>query len=679
MNLAIPIISVIVAFAVIHTLNREVRPARRDIGLLHSIGIAAIVLLCIYLGFYVKVRCFDSWAFYPFIEALCAIAFILLVFQLVLALFRLLIGVSLTEQDIHICFGGDIEADRVFADTLKVSLALKAPASVYLFDIHEFERMQDAYQHSAAVGTFIYILSDKLVSDDSVRSKLLMTGQKASIPGYMYFYICHDTTYKELRESYPEMEDLGDRVMIGDDNAVKAMLEQAVAYACRRPKIMRRLRRLVAACFLPSHAGVLVGTLLPLLYGSAPIVWLLLFASASAPCIRAMVPDFLLAVAACQFVALLIHRQRAFDFWPFLGSRLNCTLSTHACAQQSTWMRSVLGFWAWSDDTHARNKKEVHEERCLTSEQSLHSLRAWSGLIMESRLYTLTVLFAGGFAVFLCSRNIPHAEILVLLGGMLGLALPPWVAWSQRLVKHIGYWRLGLTSSELDRTATFFRIDSLNDRFIGNLSYLSHKMLRSWLRQKPRVFISYSWTADEKRGLAPTVHQTLKKLGIDHFYDKNNIRSEFAAWRASVSDALTSCTHVLLLLDDSMPANQVVDREIRTAVQRLHTDIFPSFICVAEPQTVASLLAKEDIPFELRWLLEWTPCISPQEATCSHILEAVIRQRTRQGRLADFATMLFPGKYMKLFLSRYQVPVSTNDLGMSNEQDKPSVRGRLRR
>jgi len=654
MNLTIAIAAIGVTFAAIRTLNREVRPHRSDIGPVRSIAIAALVLACIHGGAYAKAKYLDPHGLDPIIHVLVAVSFLLLLLQLVKTVFRLLLGVPSLDRDIHICFGGDIEEDRAFAADLLSSLSRSAPASVHLFDIHECERRQDAYQPSGAAGTFIYVISEEFVRDDEVRSKLLITGQKADIPGYMYFYICRGTKYENLRRTYPEMEELGDRVMIGDDqkddekdDPVRNLLEQVVAHALRRPLIMRRLRRLMAMCFLPSHAGVLAGVFIPWLYASAPFVWLLMVMAFFSPGIAERLPNAILAIGVCQYVSLLLYRQRALDFWPFLGSRLNFDLSQCPHSGAGTWNRRSLSFQEWVNGTRARRHLGDHAQSLLDAEQSTRSVRSWSGLVLESRLYTLLVICGGGLAVTLFSIQARGALSWMLPGVTVGMLYSPWVAWSQRFVRRIGYWRLGLMSEELNRTESFFRVQTLGRDFGINLSYRSHKVHRSWLPEKPRVFISYSWASDEKRSLAPTLHRILTELGIDHFYDKESIRSEFASWRASVSDALMNCTHVILLLDDAMPTHQVVDREIRTAVQRLHTEVFPSFICVAEPQTMEFLLSKEDVPFEFRWLLEWAPCISPRQARQESLLNTVITQRSRQGRARDFITLLFPDAYLK--------------------------------
>ncbi|MBU1712410.1 MAG: TIR domain-containing protein [Proteobacteria bacterium] len=666
MNPLLPAVSIVIAFATIFILNRECERVDRNVGPLHSVGIAVLALLCVSTGFYLARKYSDAYSY-----SLGVRAFMLLVLGAVslcaiLMIFRRIIGLPSCSQgkgnetDIHIHFGGDIKDDRAFAYSIRSQLVSSAPASVSMFDIHEFERRQDDYQDANSAGTFVYVISESFVSDASIRQKLVQTTQKAVIPGYMYFFLLRGTSYQSLRATYPEMEKLGNRVMIGTEPDLRTMLDEVLACARSRPLMMRHLRRFARTKHWISFAGVLAGTFLPWLYATAPIVWLLLVLSVYTAAFEQQVPHFLLTLAVCQFVALLLHRQRALDFWPFLGSCLNWKLDSRANLNQSPWTRPVLGFWRWTKDTHARRRSDRRHDRSLHAEEFVRSLRVWSGMVLRSRAYTLAVLLGGGLPTLLFGLHSPSAVSWALLGGMLGLVLPAWVSWSQQLVKRMGYRRLCLTDEELDRTSRFFRLESLSKKFfVGNLSFLSHRMHHDWFRQKPRVFISYSWTVDEKHGLAPDLHRVLTDLRINHFYDKDSIRSSFASWRASVSDALMQCTHVLVLLDPSMPAQQVVDREIRTAVQRLHTDIIPSIICVADADTVKVLLDKKDLPFELRWLLEWAPRISPREARDPIIVESILRQRTRQGRFRNFFTLIFPGSYLRSFIIRNSIPVSS--------------------
>lgn len=685
MHSLIPIFSIAITFVAIFILNREGKRVHRNVGPLHAVGLAVVVLLCIRTSFYLKYRYLDALSLPPVAQTLMLIVFATVILYAVLMVFRRILGIvshstgKENEGDICICFGGDIDDDRALAYSIQSQLASSAPASVNIFDIHDFERRQDDYQDPEAAGTFVYVISESFVGDASIRDKLVQTAQKAGIPGYMYFFLLRGISYQRLRDTYPEMEELGNRVMIGTESDLRTMLDEVLACARNRPLMMRRLRRFAGTKHWLSVAGVIGGLFLPWLYATAPIIWLLCMLSVYAPAFEGRVPHFVLALAVCQFVALLLHRQGAFDFWPFLGSCLNWRLDSGADLQQSPWTRPVLGFWKWAEHTYARRRSDARHDRCLDAEESVRSLRAWSGLVLKSRLYTLAVLLGGGLTTLLFARHTPNAGNWALLGGALGLALPAWISSSQQFVKRIGYWRLGLTDEELDRTSRFFWLEALSDRFAGNLSFLSHKMHRSWLRQRPRVFISYSWVADEKRGLAPDLHRVLTDLAIDHFYDKDSIRSRFASWRSSVSDALMRCTHVLVLLDDSMPAKQVVDREIRTAVQRLHTDILPSFVCVADSHTIKALLEKVDVPFELRWLLEWAPRISPSEASDPSVIESVIRQRTRQGRFRDFLSLLFPSACLKSFLVGCRVPLSYDGERDVSEQDESSVRGRPRR
>jgi len=134
----------------------------------------------------------------------------------------------------------------------------------------------------------------------------------------------------------------------------------------------------------------------------------------------------------------------------------------------------------------------------------------------------------------------------------------------------------------------------------------------------------------------------LSHLGVKTFQDVRDIRSRFAAWRCQVVKPLIDCTHIFFVLGPDVLASRTIHIELKTALYRHHVELLPSIVCVADAETAAALLARQELSNELRFVLENCPRITRAESTDPLVLMHILRQRRRQTLWESWKATLAP-------------------------------------
>jgi hypothetical protein len=564
------------------------------------------------------------------------------------------------EVDIH--FAGDDPSDRAFAESLAEQV--RPFARPVFRDVDELDRLdeQGVPRPVALPGAPIFILSPSLLAKDWNRRKLLNATPRAGVMKHTGFFVCRGITLSELRGRYPDLDPLFFRVSIGDETQIPELLAELRAYcdflAHRLPSALRVLAVMQLSTLVQFLGYVLwplgfLSVVLPL----PLVVWLVMDLAQVAAWkagLLAAVSLFGLGWWSAFFPAM--------DLWPWLGRRWRFPRpdpdGDETLGVDPAYCR------AWPSRGLLAPPPENHSGALCTDQDLQCACIWWLDRSRRARLWAVLRSLWMALPALLCLTRLPGYGALALALFAAGLLYPPLYYWTSNRMRIVSYWRLGLTDEELDRTGRFFfplarhqLLMTASEQRLAFRLWLDSQTLggpkrqRLWFRPRPRVFVSYSWHTPAEVALAGEIAAALRDAGVEVFLDKRDI-GRFGAWRARVSEAIMRATHVIVVAGSDAAAARVFPREIRAAFQRLYTEMLPSFLCVAEPETVPGLIAGPDLPLELRFLLSWCPALSPREARNPALLLALLRQRSRQGLVRDWLCGLFPGVALPLLQKR---------------------------
>ncbi|MBE0690258.1 MAG: hypothetical protein IH587_09085, partial [Anaerolineae bacterium] len=230
----------------------------------------------------------------------------------------------------------------------------------------------------------------------------------------------------------------------------------------------------------------------------------------------------------------------------------------------------------------------------------------------------------------------------------IGIIFPSLFYWATNLIRETAYWSKGLTPDELERTERFFLHAELEMSHIMR----SGTVRRVWFPKTDRVFISHAWEdAEPYQDAAQLLANICTLYDTPCFFDRRNIAEKFAAWRLKIVPHLLRCTHFSIVIGPDILKGDVVLRELKTAIQRWGTEVYPAIVCVVDHDVVEALLANEDLPHDLRFVLTQCPQLSLEDASHDEIVECVIEQRRFQGMLEDWRTLFNPRATYERFLN----------------------------
>jgi len=573
---------------------------------------------------------------------------------------------------VSIFFCGDDREDRELAD--RIAKAVEEYAEATLIDVDGLDRADERGEKrkEGFPGTPVFIVSSSMVSKDYYRAKLIDAAPLARMPGHMAFYICRGIRFSELKKQYPDLDPLFDQIMVGEEGDVDEMLDELQEYTSHKEELTRvprgfLLKSVLGMVFLPA-ARVLYYTYYVAFPASIATICFLLIS----PPQRIVWAD-VIACIALYGTGFCLNRLNALDFWPWLGRRWRLPSLDAPLGKLYSAPLDARSSFRWLADLCPLRPLEDSSHAYSTEEDLRFAVSAWFGLIRRARnLKLFQLLFLTIPAVAFLVDRPPTTWAWAVVSLMFGFVVPTLFLLTSDWIRKLAYLSIGLDSSELERTEEFFRPKGELMGGAIQLKGLSHpqarqkhqeeswalihsagsfSVRRSWFRRRDCAFISYAWADEAEQPVAEKLRGIVEGLEVECFFDRDRIRSKFSAWRSRVSLHLLDCTHVFLVLGRHVLGGQVVRREIQMSVQRWHTEVLPAVICVAEPDVVQQLRDDPTIPPELRFILDWCPRLTYEEAADPAVVEHLLRQRRRQGLFRDWLTLLTPLSTMRRTLT----------------------------
>lgn len=536
-----------------------------------------------------------------------------------------------TFHSVCIFYTGDDLDDREFAQDIANQIC--SFCSPQLINVDELERLDiaDVPRPEGFQGVPIYVLSPSMLRSPLYRQKLVKGTPNRNLPGRLVAYICRGLTTAGIRNQYPDLEQLFLDLMVGEEADLPSLVEELKAHIKSTPEQIGIIRRLwLLLQLLVVNGMFLVGIVghyayLATFLASLWLLWSLLLTNGQ-PDLEIKVSYYLLYSTGYS-----VNRVRPFDLWPWLGP-------------------------AWSIGNQPLGN---HQDSCCTQGSFLKAIRTWHKMVEKDRMLKLLVLIwlmIPGLATLAGSQRTWAAGAAAFVGG---LVMPRLWAAAIHHIRHWAYWNLGMTDEEMRHTARFFSYWGNGITTKLDYRYRSTRggqlmLHRPWLRKPPNVFISYVWRDEERIPVAAPLQQMILRMGVPCFLDRCQVPGKFASWRTRVADGILNCTHLFIVLGPHLREAHVMHSEIRTALQRWNTELEPSVVCVIDPE-VALTLGAEKLSSELQYLLHEAPKITYAEAVRPDIVAHLLRQRTRQGLLQDWLTLLWPANRLRRFLDMESV------------------------
>ena len=527
--------------------------------------------------------------------------------------------------NVHIFFCGDDSLDKELAHEIAQGIGCFDESCLH--DVDDLRRLdeQAGKRQERFKGIPIYILSHSILEKLDNRQSLAYASTMLGVLT-IAFFVCRGITREQITNEYPELEELCDKIMIGeirneeDTKEIICELVEEVKNSLELiPGIIKQKRDLSRKLKSRFPLSLIILFLAFLL---SPVGYIGLLAVFPLICFQIGVLSISAELIHGAYFLVLysfgfnLNRVPALDFWPWLGAQWK-----HSIGSDSDLYRAIA---AW---------QRVRQRTCL-----LH------GAQMLCTMEAILIMAE-------------HSSFLFTSGGIvtfsMGLAFPPLYYWATDWIRKSAYWNIGLTEKELARTFDFFGPTTGGELKQSSWSWMVH---RSWAQRKDNVFISYAWADNEfmkNQGLIPTPIQlanVLDELEIPYFLDTRRIEGRFAVWRPQVAGALLECTHLFLVIGPEVLKGEVIQREIELSRQRWHTEVFPSIICVVDPDVKERLLDDKNTPTRLKFTLDSCPQISHTELFFPDTVHQIIRQRRRQGLLNDWLAAMFPKSYLRRWL-----------------------------
>jgi hypothetical protein len=359
----------------------------------------------------------------------------------------------------------------------------------------------------------------------------------------------------------------------------------------------------------------------------------------------------------------VITRMPACDFWPWLGCRSRA--SRQPLSPQEFTESALSGiFWltkrTWASREAWRSRSvTAGEEDCRTcSPRELREAQiGWKvALNMQRVVILLLLLFQAALPLYVILRLGAGHVVLIMMAFVGGVLIPLLYTVSFRASRVSQQARRGLSSSRIAGTqAVRERIWRIERRLgggaknVNTTGLMHHQWLLNgavgspWSRDifpPPHfVFLSYSRADDAKSGHVAVVAESLRRLGIPYYLDRE-AQSNVSTWRSIAAVSLQKASHIIVFAGPGGLSSNAVQRELRAALQRTPNELPPAIICVAECELRRRLLETTDLSPEWEFVLTWAAQLSPDELTEPENLGLLIRQRARQGLLKDWATHL---------------------------------------
>jgi hypothetical protein len=223
-----------------------------------------------------------------------------------------------------------------------------------------------------------------------------------------------------------------------------------------------------------------------------------------------------------------------------------------------------------------------------------------------------------------------------------GVFLGPIARSVYKCYRRLTFLHLGLTATETTRMAVYLESHSHEEPGYGSDHYLHTYGFRAWLRERDRVFISYSWHEPSSVATATRLFADLSESGVMAFQDVQAVSSQFASWRRDVVVPLINCTHMFVVVGPSTVRSHTHLLEILTALQSRNVELTPSIVCVVETKLAFTLLQDETAPAAVRFLLGHCPRLTPAECGDHQVLTHILRQRRRQTLFESWRAVLRP-------------------------------------
>lgn len=552
-------------------------------------------------------------------------------------------------REVVIFYSGDDVNDEEFAQHLKVKIS--SFAEPYLMDVDQLERDDRAGlpRPDEFEGAPIYIISPSLLRNPAHREKLLASMPGPTTPGRNIswrpsFYICHDITFGEIEQNYPELEDLVADVLLGSEEHLDDLIEDLRQYLADvsrpdNPAERTRRRSYMVYIAIPVY---LLGNVGAFLYSLSFIssIWLL-----SVLVLKVDPPAFEAALICHVFFAAgySFSRIPSLDLWEYLGPA-----------------------WKVSDDPEESDRSLYWNSGHPDSEytESIHrkTVFKWMSAARAAQfrqLLTLGSLLVPGI-LFVKGTNLVGAGTIAFL---IGLFMPMLRSVSLRYLENMLAWGYGMSDYEIKRIQQTFG----DSRPPAGAS--RRTVHRPWLPRSPwiygalwmpalqaKVFISHAWDDDKcieaagRKSPALVLYDIVTDLHLSCFVDKKEMTSKFANLRSELASELLSSTHFFVVLGPNVKRSKPVHREIRTAMQRRYTGLEPAIICIVEPE-VAEELMKNETASEINFLLRTCPKLTYAEASDPQVIRHIIRQRCRQGLLQDWLALISPASALRGYLA----------------------------
>jgi len=436
-------------------------------------------------------------------------------------------------------------------------------------------------------------------------------------------YICRGIAPEEARELYPDLDPLFQDMNVGPESALDDLLSEVAAFLRAQQaettlvRTWRGFRMLLA--FIVGTVGLVARPWYWISYGAGAWGWYDL-TTGTVPLSPSLYSGriYLLLLAAGTSVV----RVPTLDLHPFLWNETRDVTSRH-------WHLRAL---AWSTFVRAH----AH------------------GTFLCFAFLTMPAL------ALLMSATVSQ-RILAGACFLSGVLLPTAVGWATRSQRRLRYQREGMVEREMRRIEgqrPFGR------RLSQTPQFSSASVQRDWLPRPPRVFISYSRADEAERPIVMQLAQDLRLLGVPTFVDVLSIRTVFTSWRANVVAALLDCTHYVLILGSNAARSRPVKNEIRTALHRWETEVYPVVICVADDDMVEKLLSDGRTLPVLKNLLRGCKRVSPAEVLHHGGADDIVDAGEYQGLLADWGTLLWPRGKLRRAVS--STPFASEWVGMAS-------------
>ena len=569
------------------------------------------------------------------------------------------------NRNLQIYFTGDDPDDRIFAETIAGRTA--EIGEPMLLDIDEMERMDARGERrpSGYQGTGLFVLSPYLLNNEDYRNKLHYVCPKKNLPGHTAFFICRGINPGDMMTQYPDLEELFLDIVIWEEERLDEMIVEMGDYI-DHPE--RRLQPDISWLFkyLISRTVVSIGGLVNFfsLFGIL-ILWGLFLLSKQTITQQGA---FLLSLLSLYSAGWWLNKLPPLDFWPWLGRRWQFSEACQRPLKERMIDKNIMEDWNKGECIAPCLSQELHTT-CLCNEFTYAEIW-WLRKARIYHVFTLLFLFLHTYPLVILQKEFCCISVSRgILAFLTGFLFPVFFYWCSSWLRKIAYYNIGLKENEMNRTEKFFRppsnrIKEICNHYFNLRTTPNISVNRAWFCPKDKIFISYSWTDPKDRETANTVFDLLNGMGKTVFLDKENI-ADFPSWRTKVSTHLLEATHIFVVLGPETLKGKICIREIKTSIQRWNTELFPSIICIIDPDVREKLIKDKETPTEVLYLLFGCPNITHKQSRNKELLDMLICQRRRQGLLKDWLSLLgqelsLNGKLKNLLKNSPIVPIDGN-------------------